>query len=388
MPSKFFNRKNILYFLFLFLFILVCLEIFGKIYLTKILEKSPNPKFRFNSYRIYEHIPNFTEGKDGKDWIKINGQGFRRMTEVALKKPTNTFRVFFMGGSAAHGISSSPPYPLRHIYMNETIDYYLEKILKEKHPDKNIEVINAAVTGYVVNQHTAYIMEELLNYNPDLFIFFDGINDHFINNPAYDYFKNNRYQYWKFRLQNPSLKGLVDYAVLWFSKYSAFFKGLYAWKLNRDADKNIYTIALRIETKNDAELIDDYNITSKKGYLRSVEINLGILKNFNIKTMVILQPILALRNYGLLSKEEASFLRKDPDQRTMYPYVVSDLKNLTSKYEVAFVDMNPVFDYPLYKEKQLFIDHVHLTPLGGEVVAKTIFPQIDSLYSEHFPKMN
>ncbi len=51
-----------------------------------------------------------------------------------------------MGGSAAHGIQALPPYPVRHIYPEETIDAYLEKKLKINHPDKNIEIINAAVT--------------------------------------------------------------------------------------------------------------------------------------------------------------------------------------------------------------------------------------------------
>ena len=32
-------------------------------------------------------------------------------------------------------------------------------------------------------------------------IFFDGANDHYNNNPDFDYYGENRYQYWKNRLQ-------------------------------------------------------------------------------------------------------------------------------------------------------------------------------------------
>jgi lysophospholipase L1-like esterase len=362
----------------------VCLEIAGRFYLTKILEKSTDQKFQFNSYRIYAHVPNFHEGKDGRDWIVINGEGFRRTTEVTKEKPKDTFRVFLMGGSAAHGISSGPPYPVRHIYPDETIDAYLEKRLRASYPGKNIEIINAAVTGYVVNQHTAYIMEELLNYHPDMFIFFDGANDHIALNPDYDYYDDNRYQFWKLRLQQPSLTGMMDYFVLWLTKYSAFAKGFYAWRLNKDADKNIALSYLRKPAKTNEELISNYKAASQKQYLRSVEININMLNNFGIKSLVIFQPILVLRKQDNLSATEKPLLTTDPVAKKLYPYIISDLTRVTSKFNVPFVDMNITFDNDTLKGKELFIDYVHLSPLGGEVVANRIYPIIDSICGAYF----
>jgi len=220
--KKFFASLNWKYITFITVFLIICLELFGRVYLSFVLKKSSKPKFQFDSYRIYSHIPNFKEGDGKKDWILINGQGFRRSTEVSKVKPAGTFRVFFMGGSAAHGISSAPPYPLVHIYMNETVDYYLEQKLKALHPGKKIEVINAAVTGYQVFQHTAYLLSELLNYSPDLVVFMDGANDHYFTNPEFDYMGSNRYQFWKPRLQQPSIGGWFTYGWLWLSKYSGF----------------------------------------------------------------------------------------------------------------------------------------------------------------------
>ena len=68
--------------------------------------------------------------------------------------------------------------------------YLLEKKLKIQFPHHNVEIINAAVAGYHVFQHTQYILSELIDYEPDLIIFFDGINDHFINNPNYNSYLN------------------------------------------------------------------------------------------------------------------------------------------------------------------------------------------------------
>ena len=171
------NRK-IWYITFLFIFLLAALEITGRIYLSFFLQKSSSPKFRFNSYRIYEHVPDFKEGDRTGNWIEINKQGFRRSSDVVMQKPFNTLRIFLMGASSAHGISSAAPFPVRHIYNNETIDVFLESLLEKEFKEKNIEVINAAVTGYQFFQQTNYLMYEIIKYDPDMIIFF------FIGNTA------------------------------------------------------------------------------------------------------------------------------------------------------------------------------------------------------------
>lgn len=379
--KKFFSSINWKYLVFITLFLIVCLEIFGRVYLSFVLKKSSKPKFQFDSYRIYSHIPGFREGDGKKDWILINGQGFRRSSEVSKSKSPDTYRIFFLGGSAAHGISSAPPYPLVHIYMNETVDYYLEQKLKAAHPDKKIEVINAAVTGYQVFQHTAYILSELLDYQPDMVVFMDGANDHYFNNPEFDYMGSNRYQFWKPRLQQPTLGGWFTYGWLWLSKYSGFARGVYSWKLNDDAssyDKllvksgNVYA--------NDSALIKAHALTAQKDFLRAVETNLLILKANHIETVVSLQPMLVLRNKNLLSPIESKFLHKDLNTQVLYPYVKKYLTDLTGKYSVSFVDLNPAFNRENFKQKQLFIDYCHLSPLGGELIAQSLFPTIDSIF--------
>lgn len=378
-----FTTKNLLYLLFLFVFTMVALEIFARIYLAK-LEKSPNPKFRFNAFRLYEHVPGFTEGNRNKNWIAINEQGFRRNSNVAKQKPINTIRIFLLGGSAAHGISTAEPYPLVHIYMDQTIDAYIEKKLKARHPGKNIEVINAAVTGYQCFQHTAYILSELIDYNPDMVIFFDGANDHFLNNPAYDYYKQNKYQFWTPRLQQPSFGGLINYKMMWLTKYSAFARGYFAWKLNKDALKREQHFDPVIEEAPKQAAIDGHKINAKHGFLRAVETNILILKANNIKCIVGLQPMLRLRNLENLAVAEKNFYNKRDDRlcELLYPVVIEELKTLTEKYNVPLVDFNPAFNQKEFKAQQLLLDYCHLSAAGGAVAAEVLFPVVDSLLAE------
>ena len=288
-----------------------------------------------------------------------------------------------MGGSAAHGISTAAPYPLVHIYMDQTIDYYLEKMLQQKYQGQNFEVINAAVTGYQVFQHTAYLMSELLDYHPDLVIFMDGANDHFSNNPDFDPMRDNPYQFWKPRLQHPSIIGWMEYGLLWLTKFSGFARGLYAWELNKDAASNIKKPLQPYKTfSSDKESIDMYKMTATKNILRFIEININMLKNAKINSIISLQPMLVLRDTTLLSTNEKTFLHIDRNAQLVYPFVVQDLTNLTFRYEVPFLDLNIDFNNIKSGQKQLFVDYCHLSSEGGKVVAGSLFPVVDSIFAQ------
>jgi len=389
--KKILTRKNLCYFLFLFVVTLIALEIFGRVYLSKVLQKSSEQKFRFNSYRVYELVPGFHEGDGKKDWIIINRQGFRRAADVTKEKQQDTFRVFLMGGSAAHGISSGAPYPLVHIYEDQTIDAYLERKLKQLHPDHNIEIINAAVTGYQVFQHTTYILSELLDYHPDMVIFFDGANDHWFNNPDFDYWAENGYQFWKSRLQTPSVGGWFDYFFLWSSRFSGFAKGYCMWRLHNDATRHEYDIRPAIKYSDSDRAIAAHKIIARKSFLRAIETNIDILKTNNIQPVICLQPMLALRVSSMYSIQEKSwyekkYLREDKDVgwQVLYPTVLKELTDLTGQYQVPFIDMVVPFNDPGYKGKQLFIDAIHLSPLGGEVVADNLLQAVDSVWVKSF----
>lgn len=379
--TRIFTKKNLVWFFVMFVFTIICLELLGWYYLTHILHKSTSQKFRFNSYRIYEHVPGFKEGDGKQNWIEINNQGFRRSSETSLVKPENTYRIFLLGGSAAHGISSAPPYPVVHLYQNETIDAQLEKLFKQKYPKVNFEVINAAVTGYETFQHTAYIVSELLNYDSDLVIFFDGNNDYFINNPFYNPYKHKEYKFWETRLQNPSISGSFDYFMLWISKFSAFGKGYMSWKMQRDAINCEGRPSPVIIHNSDENTIRAHEFIADKTFLRSIQNNITILKNNNIPSIIALQPILVLRHKNSLSAEEKKWLTEDKNTELLYPHVVNELQTLCKKNNSAFVDINIPFNQSENNNKQLFIDYCHLNALGSEMVAKTIFPLADSIYT-------
>jgi lysophospholipase L1-like esterase len=382
------KRKTLFYWFFIALFTFGAAELAAHYYLTEILHKSTDKKFRFNSYRVYEQVPGFREGDGTKDWIVINNQGFRRENDVTREKPDDTFRAFFLGGSAAAGVSSAAPYPIEHVHMDETIDAHLEVMLQDAFPDKKIEIINAAVTGYKVFQHTAYLLSELLDYDPDLIIFMDGANDHYRHNPHLDMYGDFKYQYWKPRLQEPSLGGMFDYVANYMANYSALFRGYVAWNLQRDAIKISRSAPHNYKATSDQEVIEGYHTVAPKEYLRSIQTNLDILKRHDIDAVLALQPALPLRDKEKLSDKEISFSRQNNISRLLYPEIVKDLDEIAALNQVDWVDLVSPFNDPKYAKQQLLIDYAHVNSAGGKLIAESLFPVVKPKVEDFFTPSN
>ena len=85
---------------------------------------------------------------------------------IPADKPQGTFRIFVLGESAAMG-DPDPAY---------SFSRYLEVMLKERFPSRKFEVVN---TGSVaINSHVSLLIaKELAKQRPDLFIMYSGNNE-------------------------------------------------------------------------------------------------------------------------------------------------------------------------------------------------------------------
>ncbi|MBW7990661.1 MAG: tetratricopeptide repeat protein [Planctomycetes bacterium] len=82
------------------------------------------------------------------------------------EKPDDTYRIFILGASAAQG-TPEPAFSFGRI---------LEKMLCDKYPAVNFEIINTAMTA--INSHVVLqIAKDCASYNPDLFIVYLGNNE-------------------------------------------------------------------------------------------------------------------------------------------------------------------------------------------------------------------
>jgi tetratricopeptide (TPR) repeat protein len=84
-----------------------------------------------------------------------------------VDKPSGSYRVFAFGGSTTHGTP----------YGNEGgFPHFLEQELRAFYPDRSVEVINVGVRGFG-SSRVLQIVEEMVEYEPDLFVVYMGQNE-------------------------------------------------------------------------------------------------------------------------------------------------------------------------------------------------------------------
>jgi len=107
-----------------------------------------------------------------------NKKDFFNQQSFSKEKPPNTYRIFCLGGSTTYG----RPYGDKTSFPG-----WLRELLPVAERSKNWEVINAGGISYA-SYRVAQLMEELIDYQPDLFIIYTGHNE-FLEERTYSQIK-------------------------------------------------------------------------------------------------------------------------------------------------------------------------------------------------------
>ncbi len=83
------------------------------------------------------------------------------------KKAKNTYRIFTLGGSTTYG---------RPYFDSTSFSGWLRAFVHAANPERNWEIINAGGVSYA-SYRVASLMEELIQYEPDMFIVYSGHNE-------------------------------------------------------------------------------------------------------------------------------------------------------------------------------------------------------------------
>lgn len=108
--------------------------------------------------------------------LEINECGYisnQRFEENCLSKlfSKDSFKIFLIGGSsmAGSGVENN----------EDTISGILQATLSDEYPSKNFQVFNFGAGGSYTFRQASLVLSELLNYEPDIILSFDGFNDAF-----------------------------------------------------------------------------------------------------------------------------------------------------------------------------------------------------------------
>jgi tetratricopeptide (TPR) repeat protein len=113
------------------------------------------------------NIPLFVEGRDGEMVTAPNKIRWFNEQSFAKLKPSDVTRVFCVGGSTTYG----------RPYSGETsFCSWLQEYVSAADPSRKWEVVNAGGISYA-SYRVAKVMEELIEYEPDLFVIYSGHNE-------------------------------------------------------------------------------------------------------------------------------------------------------------------------------------------------------------------
>ena len=111
-------------------------------------------------------VNKFLDSETRQNYPK-NSHGFRGV-EFSAEKPSDTYRIFMIGGSTIFG---------EHVGESNTKAAHLQKLFANQNLDFDIEVINAGLPSAWSKTEVRMVKEKIINYDPDLLIVFDGWND-------------------------------------------------------------------------------------------------------------------------------------------------------------------------------------------------------------------
>jgi len=101
-------------------------------------------------------------------------QRFFRDVSFSAKKPSGEFRIFVFGGSTVQGNPFS---------IETSFPTYLQIALHQAYPSRSWKVVNCGGVSYA-SYRLVPVMQECLNYQPDLFVFCEGHNE-FLEDVSY-----------------------------------------------------------------------------------------------------------------------------------------------------------------------------------------------------------
>ncbi|MFC1828291.1 SGNH/GDSL hydrolase family protein [Thermodesulfobacteriota bacterium] len=353
-----------------------------------------NNPFTFNPHTGYANKPGSFYDRS----IKVGSDGFlcnAECNEITVEKPENQIRIFILGGStvAGSGVDNGAL----------TISGQLEEMIaaKDVFPGKECRVINAAIGGAFSFQELVRYVDNVLKYDPNMVIFFDGHNDYrywqndINNNKALPNFTNYDYSLVRGVNMVQSLTGSVKQVVNMLDQNFPvlFYSMRLAKEVNRfmrTSDyKQVKVNSSAVRSANDMnregqEKLYDKNRNSLFHYLNNLEAAAGVSKIMGIKGLFCLQPTLgyplAKKMAGIENDIIESIYDKSPNIDLYFENARREFgeraERLDDEY-VRFQDMTTIFNKINH---EIYVDNCHYNAEGNKIIAENILTQILQMF--------
>lgn len=322
-------------------------------------------------YLMYRLPPR--KGKVDSIW-RTNSRGLRG-PEFESQKPEGVFRVIILGGSSAYGIGAGT-------FELSFIGVLAAELNKGLAAGKKIEVINAAQPGFNSTQEFIFLQQELLDYNPDMVIFFDGYNDVQIAVAYKDNFPEGAY--WETPFNYGELRQKIYTPDLTRKRALEELMGtsvLYRKLVSLVKQKPPAQPRKQFSKEERAE----WGRLAIEKYRQNLDSAFLILKDRNIIAAVGVQPILSWNRTPTEGEKKFMMNWADPTRleliTELYPEVVEAAQKAATNRGALFWDYTVLFESPA---EQVYVDWCHYNPLGHKIVGEDMVGRIKPLIPEGF----
>jgi len=233
---------------------------------------------------------------------------------------------------------------------HDTFPGYLQENFDELNTEKKVEVINAGNPGIASTDELHLIKVKIVNYDPDLIIIYDGIND--VKSP---------YGYTKPKIPTNVLNNILK-------KYFSFYKTPIV--LRNEVLSDFYKF---IEGEKENPYKDnpfDKEIGSNAALWKD---NMSEIckwgKQQGYESIIVLQPFLGTGNKTLTSAEEKIYNHIPPQWYQEHEFFITQLSNLKDECAITS-DFTRIFDEV---DDRVYFDRMHISHQFNKVVADELF---------------
>lgn len=374
---------------------------------------------QLSPYYVFENTPGYkytdcikTSSSD-KD-IEINKDGFISEKTINKTKPPNTIRIVLTGGSALFGsgqhkaYSNIKRYPEGIYSFGSSISGQLQSMLDKAFPKYNIEVLNFAATQRMIHQSLAYYLETISDYNPDILISMDGMND--ISTLM------GISPYYKARLLLPSFVTLYNIseknAQNSFPYFFSLLNSSQIVNIKKDQDtksrkyfKYFYNYSYNSSANKDYQAREQEFIKGSEKFQKLIQYFHSVCSKDDVEFIFCLQPILYRNKFNKKLSPTENKMRQTirpnnlrlsfPDLKTSLIDSLENSSNLVLKYffdnylsdkilqisksdKFLFLDLNKEIRY-LTSDIEFYVDYCHLTPFGNIIIADILKNKISEI---------
>ncbi|MDD5174201.1 MAG: SGNH/GDSL hydrolase family protein [Candidatus Omnitrophica bacterium] len=313
-----------------------------------------------------------------------NGQGFLSIGKTDFYydpvKPKNVYRIIVVGASAVFGQGAYTPAENLPAMIYE----YLQKINQGNGRKTVYEVINAGIGGYSSSQEFLYILTDLIIFQPDIIIVYDGWNDQSYNNlllsqPGEDV--NSLKSLTHYGLEERLRR---SYTVLGsFSIFCGVVKSYANIYLNQSGAVTLLRMAIhKCKNINSAQksLKYDYHQRSVEIYKENLTKMIMLANFYRFRIAIFLQPIMGADKKVLTPEEREIFqnIGDLPCRIQFYEAARGAFKDLRRVYgddrKVIIKDLSESFNNI---NETVYADSGHLLLNGNRIMAKNIIDAIN-----------